>query len=103
MVLLDFMERETGIELATSSLGNSLSIENRESERYGINFRRFERLEFSAIFFGAFASGVLMEYPACSDLMTIAVAMPRSADINLWCPPSIRYISSTHDSQTNDL
>jgi hypothetical protein len=38
--LLNGLERETGIEPATSSLGNRLSIGNKYFSSYGVDFRR---------------------------------------------------------------
>jgi hypothetical protein len=36
---LTWLERETGIEPATSSLGNWLNIENKEHKVHGVDFR----------------------------------------------------------------
>lgn len=43
------MERETGLEPATSSLGNCLSIENEESSVYGRDLGRWQLLSFQRL------------------------------------------------------
>src|SRR5262245_48665780 len=58
MQVIEIMERETGFEPATSSLGNWANVVNREFSVSGRDFRRQKITEFPSLCFGF----LLMEY-----------------------------------------